>query len=569
MKTNKNKNSVSQALMDLEEMKKLLKENTRGAIQAMLAESVKDALNSSIEDEDEDEYTISDENESEPEVMDNDEKESEECEGGDCPVHGDEDNEESEDEAAEGNEEAEDSDDAEWSEFDKFKDKEGAYDFSGMDDDEASDEAIIKVYRLLKDTDQVIVKKDGNRAELKDIENGTEYVIDFGDGEVEKVDDDSDMEDDSDIEELNEAYPIYDDNNEVVSELPDEVNIDGLGDEEEGGPMNTGLDDEEVDPDDMGPEDIDPSLGVPDDEVVSPEEDGEPVEELGQNTMTDEFMAENKNNKARKTIMKENKNKVLFEVDLGYTDNYQSKDPIEGLSADEPAKNKNDWDAGVPKGTKKPWAGKGSSAPFDTKAQSKLDEEEVIDDVDTEDADLEEGAKSVSTQSMRKETKSSIPAPRAKHAPKVTKNASVEGKYNKTLEENYTKLKESYDKLVKRNKALETALPKFQQTVNEVMLLNTNLANACKLMMENTTTRAERVDIVNRFDKIKSESDSKALYESINKELSTVKTQVPVLEEQVLTSNGSQKLNESKVYENPAIGEIRNMMSRMDKKNFI
>ena len=35
--------------------------------------------------------------------------------------------------------------------------------------------------------------------------------------------------------------------------------------------------------------------------------------------------------------MKESK-EVLFEVDLGYTDNYQDKDPIAGLSNNEPSK---------------------------------------------------------------------------------------------------------------------------------------------------------------------------------------------------------------------------------------
>jgi hypothetical protein len=55
--------------------------------------------------------------------------------------------------------------------------------------------------------------------------------------------------------------------------------------------------------------------------------------------------------------------------DLGYTDNYQGKDPIDGLSMKEPADSKttNDWDEGAPKGAEKPWAGKGDSDPFEKK----------------------------------------------------------------------------------------------------------------------------------------------------------------------------------------------------------
>ena len=68
---------------------------------------------------------------------------------------------------------------------------------------------------------------------------------------------------------------------------------------------------------------------------------------------------------------------VLNEYDshVGYTDNYQKKDVMTTPSNEEPGKNVNDWDAGVPKGKSKPWAGKGNSKPF----ENKVNEEEGDD----------------------------------------------------------------------------------------------------------------------------------------------------------------------------------------------
>ena len=130
------------------------------------------------------------------------------------------------------------------------------YDFTGENDSTV----VAKVFKLLNDDDQVVVKQDGDKLNIVDNEAGTEYVI-----------------------ELN-----------------------------------------------------------PDSE--------------------DEFESEDDDMFEEETLMDDET--LVTEEDLGYTDNYQSKDPIQGLSMTEPSKSGKSWSKGVPTGTTKPWAGKGKSDPF-------------------------------------------------------------------------------------------------------------------------------------------------------------------------------------------------------------
>lgn len=548
MAKNNKKSTASQALLDLDEIKKLLKEESKNTVSALLNEAVKNSLNEAIEDVDDEEtedeeYTITDDADSNADVEEN-EDEKPEAEADEADDMDEEGEEESDDKSDD------DSEDDEWSEFDEYKNEDGAIDFSDKEDDDAeADAALIKVYKLLKDSDQIIVKKEGNRAELKDGETGAEYVIDFGDDtsdgevEVDKVDgpEDEESEDDNLFE------------------------MEGFG---EDAPMGAESD--------LDPAEEDEIADMMDAATEGGNEEYDEFDAEGPNGVEsmadDEFMAENKNRKARKT-MKENKNKVLFEVDLGYTDSYQDKDPIEGLSNAEPAKDKNDWDAGVPKDTKKPWAGKGKSDPF----KGSVNEEEEFGDEDVAatpkvkaelDADVEpmdeaihgHNSKAVARTTTMKNQENDSPARNNSHkGKKVSGTAKAEKR--PTNEATAKQL----NKLMKENKALKSAANELKKLLQEAVLVNVNLGQVVKILQENTTTKNEKIDIINRFDQVKSINESKALYESISRELASSNKKVVTLEEKQFTANGTQKLNESKVYENPAISEIRKMMSRMDK----
>ena len=79
----------------------------------------------------------------------------------------------------------------------------------------------------------------------------------------------------------------------------------------------------------------------------------------------------------------------ITEAKNEFTDNYQDKDVIDGLSNDETSPvEHNDWDAGVPKGTKKPWAGKGNMKPYNESVEDEFEIE--LDDDDYSDMGDEE-----------------------------------------------------------------------------------------------------------------------------------------------------------------------------------
>src|SRR5574344_37676 len=169
-----------------------------------------------------------------------------------------------------------------------------------------------------------------------------------------------------------------------------------------------GLDDENETDDEFGYEGDDFDLGTEDkseldDIKATLDALQQKIDNLGGEDTNNIF----ENKKTRKP-MKESK-EVLFEVDLGYTDNSQDKDPIAGLSNNEPSKSGKSWHKGVPTGTQKPWAGetKSKGKPF----EKTVNEEDEMGDTPME-TPMEEGAMSTSSQSMAKETKTRTSGPR-------------------------------------------------------------------------------------------------------------------------------------------------------------
>lgn len=70
----------------------------------------------------------------------------------------------------------------EWSQFDDYKGEDGTYDFTQADSD-----TFIKVYKLLKDDDQVAIQKDeSGNTHITDNETGSEYMIVSDDSAAEE-----------------------------------------------------------------------------------------------------------------------------------------------------------------------------------------------------------------------------------------------------------------------------------------------------------------------------------------------------------------------------------------------
>ena len=274
------------------------------------------------------------------------------------------------------------------------------------------------------------------------------------------------------------------------------------------------------------------------------------VDSLKGDAMDGEMNNVFENKKTRKP-MKESK-EVLFEVDLGYTDNYQDKDPIAGLSNNEPSKSGKSWHKGVPTGTQKPWGGetKSKGKPF----EKTVNEEDEMGDAPME-TPMEEGAMSTSSQSMAKETKTRTSGPRRDNARQNSKNVS-------TAQHGYEEVVNENKKLKKQVKELKEAVLAIRKNLSEAYVTNANLGKITKLFLENTTSQAEKVDIVNRFsNEAKTIEQSKALYESIKRELNKTNPTLNINES--VTANGSKALNEDKVYRSDDLIKTIDFMNRV------
>lgn len=557
----KNKNIASQALLEMDAITSAIKEESKKAYGMLLSEAVKNALRESCNEEDED-------GEKDYEIEGGDEKEDKK------PSDKKEKGPQSENEAGnpelDGNEQpgneqmgqpqtpepqmggeqgvpaespempqGEDGSGEEgWDEFSDYQvGDSNTYDLTGENDYDT----VVKVYKLLNDDDQVVVKKDGNTVKLQDNNAGTEYVIDLGGDDEEP-----------------EAAP------EPMGgeEMPDGLNeslLDGIDIPER--------DDFEIDAD----EPLDDSHEMPivsgghddlslDDELgggfdLSDWDEG-PDDFAGINDSLMEGKI-NKNKKTRKP-MKESK-EVLFEVDLGYTDNYQDKDPIAGLSNNEPSKGTKSWHKGVPTGTAKPWAGdtKSKGEPFkDTqKVEGSVNEEDL--GAAMEGGELEEGSTTVSTQNMQKQSMQHVSKPREEHKRQVSRqlHTSQDGPISTNESKELKAIKNE-------NKELKKAIMELRKSLNEAYITNVNLGKITKLFLENATSQQEKIDIVNRFtNEAKTVEQSNTLYESINKQLKN-KQQVS-LNESSATAKGTKELNEQKIYKSNDLMKTIDLMGRV------
>lgn len=237
---------------------------------------------------------------------------------------------------------------------------------------------------------------------------------------------------------------------------------------------------------------------------------------------------------------------------LGYTENYQDKDPIEGLSMDASApKGTKDWHKGVPTGTKKPWAGKGKSDPFGKKA------EKVFEITLNDEVELDE----THTRGAVKDRSTTIANAREEQ-PARNKRTAAGGQVTTTSENPMNEsLQKKINAALLENKQLKKTVAKVSKIMKEAVQVNVNLGHIVRLMVENTTTKAEKENIVKRFTNVKSNDEATALYESITNELKKANT--TVINEDVKPTEQPKSINESKIYASDEANDVLDMMRRM------
>ena len=491
---------VKKSLLDYENLANTLKENTSSAVKDLLSEAVRDTYSKILtesdddENEDENDYDVEEvedtnsddtndaedtESSDDSDDVEDDTDDDVEDDTEDDDLTDNSDTEESEDDADITDDDMSDdtdldsSDEDGWAEFNKYKVSDDEYDFSEADDDE-----IVKVYKLLKDDDQVMVNvdNDAKKVELKDNQTGAEYLLDLS------------------------SF-----NGGGVSEEP----MDGLD---------------------------------YDDEAEGELED-------------DNNMNESK--RIYEVVLNE------YDSHVGYTDSYQKNDVMSTPSNTEPGKNVNDWDAGVPKGSSKPWVGKGNNKPFDKNVS---EEDEMFDEEET----MEEATNVGGFVQQNSTSKSHIPNSNGRKA----RNSSVAGvktkgtanpRYSSAEATNEGRMMKKVNKILKENEQLKSALSKFKNVLKEAAVTNVNLGQIIKIISENSTTKDEKQEIIARFGKeAKTVEQSKNLYESISSELKK-NNKMNINEDKQFTTNGSKMINEQQIYKSKDLNESLDLMHRICK----
>lgn len=135
-----------------------------------------------------------------------------------------------------------------------------------------------------------------------------------------------------------------------------------------------------------------------------------------------------------------------------------------------------------------------------------------------------------------------------------------------------------YQKLVEslkgENKNFKKAVEDFKKKLHEVAVFNSNLAYAVRLFTEQTTTKKEKINILRRFDNVKTLDESKRLFESVNKELnSNIITEGKTIDEKitktpqtsVTKTQSKTQIFESKIYEDPTFKRSLDIMKKINK----
>lgn len=266
---------------------------------------------------------------------------------------------------------------------------------------------------------------------------------------------------------------------------------------------------------------------------------------------------------------------LMNEENLGYTDNYQNKTAMTTPDNHEPGKHVRDWDKGAPKGTEKRWVGnKGDMSPFNqsvNEGENECNNEcgaNCLYEVEIDDAIDEQSRFGKANEKGMHKT------------PKSSEDSTVYGSHVISREGEYTgnepsgKVNESKvlanmirkaNAIMNENKELRKIAEDLKKQINEAVVINSSLAKVINLVTENSTTKNEKVEILQRFNEVKSVEESKKLYETISHEL---QGKHPINNTNLINN----QLNESKsqavetqMYKTEETSDIINFMKRLDK----
>ena len=458
---------IKSLVEDKENLSKTLEQQTKESISGLLDESVNRTLRTMLSESDDSfeveevgpedsEFTAAETDENDGDTVGQEDGNQEaECGPEGCDAEGDE----------------------VWDEFEDCKDEDGEYDLRGKDIN-----TVIQLIQNMDPEDGVRIVKNGDGTATVEPEGDEEeFVIDIedgGDAEPDDFEDDFEYDGDDDT-----------DDDEYVDDIDiEDIDFGGEGD-----------DDEETE------------FEV---EVGDDEEDYDDEDEL---------------NEA-----------------LGYTTDYQRKSamtmPSDSGDGDGAFNRGSVFDGGAPKGgknNKKRWVGhdgqNGGNA-YSRRVDEEYDEctdecgGEKIFEVEVEDggfADNEEMFETHTRGMARKHNsvgRTEVPNTDVQADEEDTRNIFVgaEQKRNcsrSTNESRMAAINRKANSILAENEELRKIAAQIKNKLNEAVVINSSLAKVIRLVTENSTTRDEKINILNRFNRVQTLKESRELYNQISSEL--------------------------------------------------
>ena len=526
---------IKSLVADKDAMAKQLEESTKESLSSLLDEKVNRSLRQMLAESDNDSYeeeVDTDQPEFNPEPENNSSDEGGTSEGDDADINVDLGSGDDNTNACDGGECGDDAEGGDvWDEVSDCMDSDGEYDLRGKDI-----KTVLKVIQSMDTNDGLrIIKNDDESATVETEDGETEFVID--------ITNDGDNAEPNDFE--NEMNP---DGNAIDGD--DGMNHEGDAGAAEGGEgMMDDINLDNIENDNQG-------------------DDGETTFELELGDDNDEIQNDDMVNEGN--------------VNLGYTDNYQNKSAMTMPNDKGEGEGDSRFDDGAPKGganNKKRWVGhdgQNGGNPYSQKTKQPMTEEtnecgagcsnnecdecnegniyEVVleDDMNmnsTPDMPVDETHTRGMARKHNSVGRKEVPNTNVQADEEDTRNIFVGAEQKRNCSKNESQqriaaIERQASAVLAENKELKDIAAQIKKQLNEAVLINASLAKVIKLITENATSRSEKINILNRFNKVQSLNECKNLYEQISGELKqahSVKNNNNLLDKQLTENKGQNK----------------------------
>ena len=548
-----NKSVLEQALLEAQQLEEAVKSNAKEILASTMKQEIEELVKESLNEQEEDDFV---DMEDEEEVsMDFDDDDDEEYE----------DQEEEEFMMAPEEEEA-------------MVSMEMGTDEPALDLTQASDDEVLKVFKSMGAEDGIVVTQDGDTIDIEDQEAGTEYKIELAESKlrnnllIREGYDKKDSMDETfvdDVEEMNEMDKETKEGHYGKKPMDEMDHMDKES--------NEGYGKKPMDEMDMMKDEPVYEISLEDEMALDEMEDMEmDVEELNELEM-DKEMEEghmknwggNKHDYHREMGADGHRHRMgdvgggkygkgghYKDYEMGEMD-HMDKETNEGAHW---GGNKDDYHREMGADGHRHRTGDIGGGKYGKGGHYKdYEMGEMKSDEEMEEASRTYGFGSKSGRGLRKG---------------FTNNRNLEFPINESSRESIQKIIATAKQLQtenrqfrEKNKEYRQALKVFRNKLNEVAVFNANLAYSTKLFTEHSTTKKEKVNILRRFDNVKTLNESKNLFNDLNSELNSKVNKLNESVQKTITktpSGGSSvNLIESKTYESPQITRMREIMGKL------